>query len=303
MCRTRFCFFILWAASFCLTSSTHAITLRVPGVIVGEPSTLTQDRFLANTPSASVNPNFEYSSYDFSGVGWGTIDSQRRSVALISDQHFVAARHFSPGSNISFLTSTGVKTYTVATGGYSIINNPSGSGSSGPSDLRIGTLSNAIDLEAEGLTSYSVLDPSVNPLGLDTLLYGQRGRIGEGSIDAIQPLTVGGIQGTISYSIYDIATGDPNDAFYTGGDSGGPTFIISNTGDLILSGVHWAIGNDKDPTTEMYSIDTYLPTYISQIESTVSGLTVSVVGVPEPNSILLSATGLCVLLSARRKAP
>mgnify|MGYP001946144291 FL=1 len=281
-----------------LTINVNAITLRSNGVILGDPSTITQDRFEANTPGVVLNPDFEFSTLDFSGVGWDSA-TPSRSVTLISDRHFVAAKHHAIGSNVSFLTSSGVVSYAVASQVF--INNPAEPGfPPGVSDLRIGTLTSPIDLGSAGINFYPVLDPTLSPVGQDIIIYGQNGRIGESTITTELNINVGGVLGRTTRADYVIASGDANDAYFSGGDSGGPSFIVNYSGDLVLSGVHWAVGDntprDEDnnptgPATLRQSYDSQISRYITSAESQVAGLTFAT-STPEPSStlLLLSAT-------------
>lgn len=273
-------------------SWSQAITIRMPGPIVGDTATITQDRFEANTPGAIANPDFQYSALDFSGVGWDSVNPNR-SVTLISDRHFIASKHYNIGSSVSFLTASGVTSYTVSS--QTFINNPAGGPGdpSGVSDLRIGTLTSPIDLGSAGINFYPILDPALSPVGQDVIVYGQNGRIGESKITQQGFITESGIDGYVNSSLYEIATGGANDAYVTSGDSGGPTFLINNSGQLVLTGIHWAVGNNGDNdavppvlATEIYNIDTDVRKYIAQADAQVSGLTITT-AVPEPNSSLL----------------
>lgn len=257
-------------------SISQAIIIRVPS--------LEDDRFAGGTPGATQNATFQYDAYDFSGVGWDTT-ATARSVTLISDRHIVAALHNQPNNNVSFRDEFGVvHAYTVSS--WSTMSNADYPSIPGNSDLRVGTLSTSV---ASGINFYPLLDPSINPVGLNTFVYGQNGKIGEAPIVGVQAVDVSGTQGVTLASQYVKAGGGPDDARGSGGDSGGPSFFMADDGSLVLAGVHWAIDDDVD---NHYLFDTYTSAYINQLNN-VSGLTVVVSNIPEPaNSLFM---GLAVM--------
>lgn len=283
------------------TNLAQAITIRML-----DPDL--HDRFASNTPGATANGTFQYAG-DFSGVGWAT-GTTSKSVTMISDTHFVSAVHHAIGSSVSFRDINGiVSTHTVS--GTTVITNADNP-LAGNSDLLVSTLSSAVSSD---INFYPLLDPSLTPVGQDILIYGQNGRVGESTIVSHQDLTVGGIEGRTSISQYVIASGGPNDAFFTGGDSGGPSFIRGLSGELILSGVHWAVGSDEErdedtdalitPAVNTFNIDTHVSDYINQINM-VSGLTVTTSSnitevVPEPSSSLILGMSSLVLLWRRKR--
>ncbi len=265
-------------------SITNAIIIRVPSA--------QDDRFTGGTPGASQNPTFQYAAYDFSGVGWD-VANPTMSVTMISDRHFVAALHNNPGESVRFRDELGVlHTYTVTS--YTTISNfdynPIVTGNS---DLIVGTLSGPV---ASGINFYPLLDPSIIPVGLNTLVYGQNGRIGEAPIVSIQVTDVSGRQGVTALSRYVKAGGGPDDARGSGGDSGGPSFFVTDDGRLVLSGVHWAIGED---TNNYYLVDTYAPAYINRLNA-ISGLTVTTSMIPEPSQFVLLLLGTGFMMRRRR---
>lgn len=275
----KFSFFQIQILALILTTSiTNAIIIRVPNAA--------DDRFTGGTPGVSENPSFQYAAYDFSGVGWDVANTTM-SVTMISDRHFVAALHNNPGGTVRFRDETGVlHTYTVST--YTTISNVDYNPTiTGISDLVVGTLSTSV---ASGINFYPLLDPSINPVGLNTLVYGQRGRIGEAPIVGLQYAFDGSRYGVASVSQYVKAGGDPDDGRGSSGDSGSPSFFVRDDGQLVLGGVHWAIDEDAE---NHYLYDTYAPAYIDRLNA-ISGLTVVTSMIPEPSQLvlLLLASGL-----------
>lgn len=265
-------------------SISQAIIIRVPS-----PE---DNRFAGGTPGATQNGSFQYDAYDFSGVGWD-VAATARSVTLISDRHIVAALHNQPSNSVSFRDEFGVvHTYTVSS--WSTMSNADYPFLTGNSDLRVGTLSTSV---ASGINFYPLLDPSVNPVGLNTLVYGQNGRIGEAPIVDLLAIEVSGRQGVVLESQYAKAGGDPDDARGSDGDSGSPSFFISDNGQLILAGVHWAIDEDVD---NHYLYDTYASAYINQLNA-VNGLMVTTSMIPEPSTSLLMGLGVVSFILRRRR--
>jgi hypothetical protein len=267
------------------------------GIIIRGPSTSDNNRFVGG-PGATENGSFQYNTYDFSGVGWAT-STPSQSITLISDQHFLAANHNKPTGTMSFRDTTGV-VHTYSVSGYTIISNAAYPSLSGNSDLILGTLNTAV---SANISYYSLLDPTLSPIGQDTLIYGQNGRVGESSIVDVLEAEVdhggalGIVQGVVTESKYVIAAGSPDDAYFTGGDSGGPSFIVGNDNNLILSGVHWAQDSDDE---NQYLYDTYSSAYINQLNS-VSGLTVTTSLIPEPSTGMLLGFAVIAISFKRRR--
>jgi len=315
---------IFTVISLAFLAQAHAISIRE----IGNPSgTQTQDRFLNNDPTAGVlNPNFDYPNLDFSGVGWGGANGSN-TATLIGTNYIITSDHNPVGSSVNFLTNTGVQTFNVVD--EITINNPFLDGPDadtltdipGVSDLRIGILDNSFDAPALGLTIYPVLDPSVDITSIaESVVYGQRGRIGLSSFNQEGTIEVPGADGGfgfVSISTFDLASGGSQDSFFTSGDSGAPTFVVVD-GELVLTGIHFAVGDNDDPTTpvndptQIFNVDTSVPFHIDQIESEVAAFNATqanpvpnliiTTAVPEPNSsflILFSAVGL--IFSRRRK--
>ncbi len=289
---------------FVTNNLSHAITIRT--------DTVSHDRFNNTTPGALENASFKYSSQQFSGVGWDDTDT-RKSITMISDRHFLAASHFAVpiGNTVHFRDNNGlVLDYMVSA--ITSISNADNS-LSGNSDLIIGTLSSAVSSD---VNFYPLLDPTLTPVGQNILIYGQKGKVGESTIVSHQDASVRltptatPVEGRSSVSQYIIAAGGGDDAFFTNGDSGGPSFIVGQAGELIVSGVHWAVGSDEItdpiaiPAKNRFNFDTHASDYINQINM-INGLTVTtssnIIPVPEPSSALLIAISSLTLIMRRKK--
>ncbi len=158
-------------------------------------------------------------------------------------------------------------------------------------------LAEAIDLELNGLNSYSLLDPSIDSNGLNVLLYGQKGRIGESVISSVYSYGVGGRQ-HITYTVN--GTND-NDAYLTGGDSGGPSFVVGNNDQLLLTGTVYS--GYTSNATEIVQRYEYVPHYIEAIQNAIPEISITTSPVPEPSSSFLLCLGLAFLTQRRRNHP
>jgi hypothetical protein len=108
---------------------------------------------------------------------------------------------------------------------------------------------------------------------------------------------------------------NPDETFFVGGDSGGPSFIADAFGTLELVGIHSYAGTTPDEDFDgvadqgvdgmgieipvrRVSGDAYLPSHIADINAAVAAIT----PIPEPSSLicLAAVAGLCCLWSTRR---
>jgi len=82
-----------------------------------------------------------------------------------------------------------------------------------------------------------------------------------------------------------------------------PWFAVRD-GELVLAGIHWAISTETtSPTSNDFSIDTYIPAYLAQIEAMMSGETITVYNyspIPEPTTLFLLALAAAMLIGKRR---
>ena len=245
--------------SLLLVGSTSALQIRVY-------DSVRHNRFASGYASNPVaNTNFFQDYYDFSGIGWNTT-APYLSYTLISPKHFIGANHVraGAGSNISFQGRDGVvRTYTVANT-YNLTNSAGEN-----TDLYVGEFSQAIEI-CDNITFYPILSllTEANYTGLPLVVYGRDARAGTSTINAFltfggDPITGGaGINDTRAYSFpYVIAGGGIDECRFERGDSGSPSFVVTNS-ELFVVGVHLAMAT----TPFAYNnVDTFVPNYLDQI--------------------------------------
>ncbi len=279
-----------------------AVVQTLPALDIVNYSNTIHDRFLPGTyPSSPTNnPDFWFSSLDWSGVGWN-VEDPRKSVAMITPMHFVAAYHFAVGGNLSFMNPDGsIMTYGVSGTINQLFDPVTGSNS----DLYIGELTAPIP-GASNIMNYAVFDlASTNDyIGVPMLVYGYAPEGGVGGNAAIGVKvgtnTFGGFEPFLGNTVFwydqDPVTGE---AYGQAGDSGSPSFtLVGST--LALLGTHYTIGSaEGNPAT----FDTFMPDYISQIQDIVQADGYSLGLIPEPRFgwlIIVCAVGA---LRWRRRA-
>lgn len=277
-----------------------ALTARAVSIV--NYNAAMNDRFASGyptTPTANGSVNFVGAGLDWSGVGWDSA-LPSRSVAMISDQYFVFANHYQPGSTIQFLSPIlgTVVSYTVQS--VTRLNSPV---NGQPSDFSVGRLTTALN-PAHGIATYPVLDlPSVNDyLGLQVMLYGHGGiagtnspRIGLNEIEDFFHYDQDGDPLDNTFFVgYDFDSGSTGQAQFEGGDSGSPTFAYLH-GQLALVGTHSATGTVSG---QPWSFDNFIPVYLDQM----STLGVNFTTVPELSRAMLLLAGACVMMLRRKKS-
>jgi hypothetical protein len=258
------------------------------------------DRFYTGADKSFLGDPF-----DFSGVG-NTANTNGagtgRWATLISPTYFLSAWHFRPAalSTVTFFENNDASgpshTYTVASG-----QKVAGT------DLFLGKLTAPVATSDKIHPFAIVADNKTALMGATIGVYGAPNRLGLNSIDGFG--TFGPSSGLASTGEaftydYDTANGfDPGEAQLHGGDSGGPSFVVTG-GQLALVGIHWFTYSDSNDPTVAGSGDTYVSPYITQINALMTGgEQLTVLSVPEPSTILLLAAGLpCVGLLLRRRS-
>jgi hypothetical protein len=297
---------MLRAASLALMlTCASAQALTIVGYDAG-----TNNRFASGYPTAPV-PNSSLSfigaGMDWSGVGWDA-GLSTRSVAMISDQYFVFASHYTPGSTIQFLSPTllaanpgnpaaAVVSYTVQST-TRLVSPISGM----PGDFSIGRLATPLNA-GHGIAAYPVLafDSLTDYVGLQVLMYGHNDTttnstiIGTNTISAFYHYDLyggDGINDTFAAG-YTFEPASPGDSQFESGDSGSPTFAFYQ-GRLALVGTHSAIATISGT---QWSFDNFIPVYLDQLQA----LNVAFTTVPEPSRMLLMIAGLFALLRRRTR--
>ncbi len=269
------------------------------------------DSGFPSSPVANTSPSFALAGYDLSGVGWRDNDS-RFAITLISPEHFLTAAHVAPsaGSTVSFLGADGIKrTYTVSSSTTLTYQGRD-------SDLSIGRLTQVVD--TNHITSYNGIflgNISADYEGLPVTFYGKNGRVGTNMIEAVfetslLPFGAGNdnlVDSVLAAADFDDTTGEAQGEV---GDSGSPTFVRLEGGQLALFGVHSAIGTSNGV---QYTYDS-LPVFTAygQINSALQadgysgwslfGDTLPLPGIiPEPASTATLAGGFVFLIAATRR--
>jgi hypothetical protein len=283
------------------------------------------DRFVSGYPTAPV-PNTSTSfiglPYDLSGIGWEDANPAF-SVALVSPRHFIGANHvgYPAGTKLDFfdpVTNT-IRQYTVqltrqlsTTIGNQTL----------PSDVVLGTLTAPI-AASDHVNFYPVA--SAGAVGNPMLNYGQNPAYGAGNmvhlgrnnITDIQPVTLtpnsppNPPQDQTMGTIYDFTPTNPGEFYLIGGDSGGPSFISYGANQIALIGDHIGVSNaTTNPQPDDQSIDSYLPFYISQLDSLMAqdadashpnGYALTVASVPEPGTFALVGVVAAGFVAVRRR--
>ncbi len=241
---------------------------------------------------SGIDKAFLGNPYDWSGVGYSNTE---RWATLVSSQYFVSAYHFfpGPGAQVTFWEGNDLAgpshTYTVESGARI-----------GTTDLYIGWFDTPVDAS---LAVYSVLDLSSNGLyiGMELHNYGLVHRVGRNTADAVAPYSEAGSTGESLFfdfnTLTNIVGGDETYLWF--GDSGAPTFAIYD-GELALLGVHWSITDTTAPFEGESSIDTFIPSYIDDLDAVMTtGYGGAILTVPEPSVLLLLVSAASIVFIFR----
>jgi len=236
-------------------------------------------RFYTGTGKAFIGDVY---GVDFSGVG--RANTSGTWATMVSPRYFVSAVHYHPaaGETITFYedntTANGAHTYTVGSG---VIIKTGDSNS----DLWLGQLTASIP-GTDNIDYYPVLQLSETSAYLhkQIFVYGKLHRVGLNSIDAIGPFSYSGsLTQVMEYDFDDPGGMGADEAYLIGGDSGAPSFALWNN-QLALVGTHYYNSGTPGENGDV-SGDSFVPYYISELNSSMVGDQLWVV--PEPGTVVM----------------
>lgn len=243
------------SALFLVAGWCHGLEIRAY-------SATRHDRFTGDVATApAFNESAWYGSRNFSGVGWIPGEASRQ-FALVSPKHVVFARHFYPGEGtvIRFLNADGDTVDRTVTGTEFILND-----ASLPTDLCLMELSAPITA-AEKVPHFPYLNLASDSAytGTSLTVFGWTMKAGRSSIQAFQNSTSGDINTTrLMVFRYRRSSGNQDDAYVVGGDSGSPTFASAG-GNPAIVGIHSLAG---ETTTYYYGYDSFIPAYVGKLDA------------------------------------
>jgi hypothetical protein len=254
---------------------------------------------LANAPPAPNSSSFVAAGVDLSGIGWLT-SNPGFAFAMISPQHFITAAHngetaFANQPSVTFFTGNATSSSTVTATVASIARVASLPGSTfSTTDILLGTLTQPVP---SNVTSYAIpVGLRSQFTGLPVFIYTQNHAIGTNNVTQFfdnqnvqtsPPTLPNSSTNLVGYDFN--SSGPPGETLLQTGDSGKPTFLNLG-GQFALLGSHSATGTVGSTP---FSLDAFLPDYVTQMNAMMagSGFQVRVVPVPEP-TLVLSAAGV-----------
>ena len=248
--------------------------------------------------------SFIGANYDWSGV---CINSDNRAT-MISPSYFLTADHYRPDldATMMFENSSGT-TFEYNVDSYSSVFTTTfiydGTEYTKDSDLRMGKLTSQVD---SSIAKYSLATDGSLFYKEPLFLYGASNYVGTNELDSLKFTYTGGTNlgnasevGASMILGYDEEASE-NEAYLQYGDSSSPSFAVRQ-GELILTGIHWAITSETDnPDSDDASIDTYTPFYNDQIETAMEEESPTF-WVPEPSVLTILILALCISLLRRPK--
>lgn len=219
------------------------------------------------------NPSFLLAGHDLTGI------AVNRPGALITPQHFITATHVISASRpgtVQFRGSDGaLHTFTITH--VDRVSASHWSPTVNGTDVSVATLDRPITPEM-GITHYPVLrEEDFSYAGSEVFVFATRGEAaGRNKIEAVSSVATSWNPANDTWIVafdWDTATnggtnGVGDDEFgLTGGDSGWPVFI-NVSGRLALVGANFA--KTGGAPYNYFSFTSFLPRYLSQLESIVS---------------------------------
>jgi hypothetical protein len=313
----------LWILCLTFTATFSLILPAAFGTEIDSYSSSRHDRFASGGygGGAVLNENAFFSEYDFSGVG----RAGSSPITMITPIHGLAAAHFAPSGQVTFVNRSGNLVTRTVVATDPILDSSVNS----TTDLLFVTLDSELGATDE-VATYSLTYPTGrSPMSGDLnaidhaelLVYGKQHAVGRNELDGVEYsalgnknfsyLAMGASVGVAGIFDYAPSTGfSPDEAKLVSGDSGHPTFLTNNN-DLILFGLHLAIGTFDGV---QFNFDTFAPFYWPELSARIDdynnaqgtsyalALTDVTVSVPEPDSLpLFCLGGLLVVLGGYRR--
>jgi hypothetical protein len=273
-----------------------ALAAPAPAGVIANYNSETYDRFYPSFPTPNSSSAFVASGINLSGIGW--VGDPKTSVTLISPQHILGAAHAGFGSQVQFRGSDGVVRSYAVTSSVAI------PGPAGTSDLLLGTLNaNEALPTSHGVRYFGVAGlTAAQAVGLPILVSGQNAAYSASphlGTNVIDDVILANTTRAIKFGWTD---GVPGEIYLISGDSGGPVFVRAH-GDLALVGVNYAISRTTlDPQPGDFSVSSFVPEYIDELNARMGDYRVTVVPVPEPAGLLVVAGLVVIGLVRRRRA-
>jgi|TARA_B110000881_G_scaffold9496_1_gene7254 hypothetical protein len=264
-----------------------------------------------------------HASFIGSGKDWSGVAraSNGRWVTMISSTYFITANHAAPlvGDTVIFHEDN----YAAGT---TVTRTVTSRTRIGGTDLVVGRFDSA---PGATIAIYGIASNTTTEAGFSSSVYSDREafivgkndtgalttqfRVGRNELDRFfDGVAVAGSE-TVSGSLTGIgdaitfdddrssleSLGD-DEAYLQSGDSGAPMFVTSGD-DLVLTGVNWFIAGPPDVPHQL-SGTSFVPNYITQIQSVLDGggESLTLVSVPEPSTLLLLGMSTISLLRRRR---
>jgi hypothetical protein len=279
-----------------------AINLPAEGTMIVQNFDAAKHHRFANDSS------FIGAAYDWSGVARA---SNGRWLTMISPTYFVTANHVYPADENSVIFYE-----NNDSSGNTITRTVISTTRIGDTDIRIGHLDSA---PGPTVAIYGIASNTTSASGFSTSTYNNREvfnvglnntgsgttqfRVGRNLLDGFVDLYDDSALGDAITFGYDTAPspqglGD-DETYLQGGDSAAPMFTTVN-GELVLLGTNWAI----ESGSPNYSLTTFLPNYLPEIQSIVESgnESITLISVPEPSSALLLGLGGGVLLFRKKRS-
>lgn len=239
-----------------------ALTLAISEALeIRSYSPARHDRFVTGT---APNPDAYYNASLYTGVGYADGNGQ---FVLVGQEHVLFANHYAPPTNNTFpIRFRNMSGELFTRNVISSTQVPNGSG--GIADVIILKLASPLPAET-GITPLPYLNLATEALynNMVITMFGNTRRAGRGVISGFSDFSQSSpkIDATRTYSTYYFPTGDPDDAYAVGGDSGSPSFALANNRPALV-GLHLAAGTVTGTDTRV-TLDTFVPRYAPAINS------------------------------------